>query len=88
VADFWLRSGDTASSSSFLSFLENTLKKLENKKISLVRLDSGFCSDGIMSYFEEKPLNYIVAARFYHPVQGLTAGNENRIFLDDGIEIC
>ena len=91
VANFWLRSGDTASSSNFLSFLENTLEKLENKKVSLVRLDSGFCSDDIMSYLENregKPLNYIVAAKFYHPIQRLIAGSENWIVLDDGIEIC
>jgi hypothetical protein len=74
--------------SSVLTLLENTLEKLENKKVSLVRLDSGFCSDEIMSYPEEKPLNYIVAAKFYHPVQRLIAGSENRILLDEGIEIC
>ena len=90
VTNFWLRSGDTASSSNFLSFLENTLEKLENKKVSLVRLDSGFCSDDIMSYLEDKPkpLRYIVAAKFYHPIQRLIAGSENWIPLDDGIEIC
>jgi len=90
VANFWLRSGDTASSNNFLSFLENTLEKLESKKVSLIRLDSSFCSDNIMSYLEgkEKPLNYIVAAKFYKPIQRLIAGNENWIFLDDGIEIC
>jgi hypothetical protein len=49
--------------------LENTLEKLENKKVSLIRLDSGFCSDDIMSYMEgkEKPLNYIIAAKLYQP---------------------
>ena len=88
VTNFWLRSGDTASSSNFLSFLENTLEKLESKKVSLVRMDSGFCSNEIMSYLEAKPLNYIVAAKFYHPIQRLIAGNENWIFLDEGIEIC
>jgi hypothetical protein len=88
VANFWLRSGDTASSSNFLSFLENTLEKLKNKKVSLVRLDSGFCSDEIMEYLEEKPLNYIIAAKLYHPIQRLIAGSENWVLLDDGIEIC
>jgi hypothetical protein len=88
VANFWLRSGDTASSSNFLSFLENTLEKLSSKKVSLMRLDSGFCSDDIMSYLEGKPFNYIAAAKFYHPIQRLIAGNENWILLDDGIEIC
>ena len=38
VANLWLRSGDTASSSNFLSFLENTLEKLGNKKVSLADL--------------------------------------------------
>ena len=53
--------------------------------MSLVRLGS----DEIMRYVEgkEKPLNYIIAAKFYHPIQRLIAGNENWIFLDDGIEI-
>jgi len=90
VANVWLRSGDTASSNNFLSFLENTLEKLENKKVSLIRLDSGFCSDSIMSYLEgkEKPLNYIVAAKFYSPIQHLIAGTENWILLDEGIEVC
>jgi len=88
VVNFWLRSGDTASSSNFLSFLENTLEKFENKKVSLIRLDSGFCSDEIMTYIEEKLLKYIIAARFHHPIQRLIAGSGNWILLDNGIEIC
>jgi len=64
VTNFWLRSGDAASSGNFLSFLENTLEKPENKKVSLVRLDRGFYSNDIMSYLEEKLLNYIIAAKF------------------------
>jgi hypothetical protein len=88
IANFWLRSGDTASSSNFLSFLENTLKKLEGRKVSLVRMDSGFCSHEIMSYLEAKPLNYVIAAKFYQPIQRLIAGSENWMVLDEGIEIC
>jgi hypothetical protein len=30
VANMWLRSGDTSSSTNFLSFLEDTLAKLKN----------------------------------------------------------
>ncbi|MDR1886527.1 MAG: IS1380 family transposase [Prevotellaceae bacterium] len=88
VANVWLRSGDTGASNNFLSFLENTMEKLENKKVSLIRLDSGFCSDEIMNCPESKSLNYIIAAKFYHPVQRLIAGNENRMLPDEGIEIC
>jgi hypothetical protein len=88
VANFWLRSGDSSTSNNFLSFLENILEKSGSKPVSLIRLDSGFCSDDIMSYLEEKGRNYIIAAKFYHPIQRLIAGNENWILLDDGIEIC
>ena len=34
--------GDTSSGNNFLSFLEDTLSKLKNKVVSLIRLDSGF----------------------------------------------
>jgi hypothetical protein len=88
VANFWLRSGDTASGSNFLAFLENTLEKLGGKNVSLVRLDSGFCSGEIMSHLEARRLDYIIAARFYHPIQRLIAGSESWLPLGDGIEIC
>ena len=68
--------------------MENTLEKLANKKGSSIRLDSGFCSNDIMTYLEQKPLKYIIAAKFYHPIQRLIAGSGNWILLDDGIEIC
>jgi hypothetical protein len=44
VANMWLRNGDSSSANNFLSFLENTLSKLKNKNVSLIRLDSGFFS--------------------------------------------
>jgi len=56
VANMWLRSGDTSSANNFLSFLEDTLSKLKNKTVSLVRLDSGFFQSNIMDYLEEKQL--------------------------------
>ena len=33
-------------------------------------------------------MSYIVAAKFYHPIQRLIAGSENWILMDEGIEIC
>ena len=62
VANMWLRSGDTASANNFLSFLEDTLSKLKNKTISLIRLDSGFFQSDILDYLEAKSMEYIVAA--------------------------
>jgi hypothetical protein len=42
VANFWLRSGDTSSANNFIGFLEDTIANFGNKKVGLVRLDSGF----------------------------------------------
>jgi hypothetical protein len=87
VANMWLRSGNTASSENFLSFLEDTLSKLKNKTISLIRLDSGFYSKEIFEYLEKRAIDYIVAARFYAPIQKLLSGQQVWIHLAEGIEI-
>ena len=88
VANMWLRSGDASSANNFLSFLEDTLSKLKNKTVSLIRLDSGFFQSDILEYLEEKTMDYIVAAKFTHPVQRIIDASTNWILLDSGIEIC
>jgi len=87
VANMWLRSGDTGAANNFLSFLEDTLAKLKNKTVSLIRLDSGFHSKEIFDYLEQKRLDYIVAARFYHPIQHLISRQQVWTTIDKGIEI-
>lgn len=88
VANMWLRSGDTSSANNFLSFLDDTLQKLQNKTVGLIRLDSGFFQSDILDYLEERHIDYIIAAKFTHPIQRLIASNTAWIQLDDGIEIC
>lgn len=88
VANMWLRSGDTSSANNFLSFLEDTLHKLKNKTVSLIRLDSGFCQTDIINYLEQKQLDYVIAAKFTRPIQRLIKESTNWILLDKGIEIC
>jgi glycerophosphoryl diester phosphodiesterase len=88
VANMWLRSGDTSSANNFLSFLEDTLSKLKNKTIGLIRLDSSFFHSDILDYLEEKVMNYIVAAKFTHPIQRVIQSSVNWVVLDTGIEIC
>ena len=89
VANLWLRSGNTGSAEGFIPFLEDTFIKLQGKNISLLRLDSGFFGKDVFDYLEgkEKPINYIVAARFYEPIQRIIAGNQVWTTLDEGIEI-
>lgn len=88
VANFWLRSGNSSSANNFVGFLEDTLSKFGDKKVGLIRLDSGFCQKDIMDYLEKKQLNYIIAAKFTHPVQHLIAREDFWLNVDDGIEIC
>ncbi|MCC6252136.1 MAG: IS1380 family transposase [Bacteroidia bacterium] len=88
VANMWLRSGDTSSANNFLAFLEDTLAKLKNKKVSLIRLDSGFFQSDILDYLEDSKKNYIIAAKFTHPIQRMIDTNNPWIPLDNGIEIC
>jgi hypothetical protein len=88
VANFWLRRGDAASANNFLSFLEDTLNKLKGKQIGLLRLDSGFYDREVFDYLEDRGLSYIVAARFYRPVQIAISHQKTWLRLDSGIEIA
>jgi len=88
VANFWLRSGNSSSSNNFIGFLEDTLSRFGDKKVGLIRLDSGFCENGIMNYLENRKLNYIIAAKFTHPIQHLVDRQDFWLKVDDGIEIC
>lgn len=88
VANMWLRSGNSSSANNFLSFLEDTLSKLKDKTVSLIRLDSGFFSKEILDYLEQTNRNYIIAAKFNHPIQRIIDKANNWLLLDDGIEVC
>jgi hypothetical protein len=88
VANFWLRSGDSNSANNFVSFLEYTLANFGNKQVGLVRLDSGFCQKDVMDYLEQRSMDYIIAARFVHPIQHLIDKQEVWLSVDEGIEIC
>lgn len=87
VANFWLRPGDSYTTNNFLSFLEDTIHKIADKKVGLIRADSGFYSKAIFEYLEERELNYIVAAKFYQPIKWKLAGEKTWLKLDDGLEI-
>jgi hypothetical protein len=88
VANFWLRSGDAYSSNHIEAFLDDTLEKLQGKKVGLFRADSGFYDKKVFNYLEQKSINYIVAVRLYAPVQQLIASNKTWMRLSDGIEIA
>ena len=89
VANLWLRSGNAHSANNMFSFLEDTLHKLQGKKIGLLRGDSGFYGEEIFQYLEERqsPISYIIAARLYQPVQRQIFCQRVWLNLGDGIEV-
>jgi len=88
VANFWLRSGNTNSANNFRAFLEDTMRKLGDKTVGLVRLDSGFYSKEVFEYLEGISLDYLVAVRFYIPIQKMISLKQNWLYVAEGIEIC
>ncbi len=88
VANAWLRPGDTADSSSCKAFMEETFNTvLKDKKVGLVRADSGFYNEELMSYLEAEKLDYIMAVRMYPNVKNTVGGLEDWVELAKGIEL-
>lgn len=88
VANAWLRPGNTADSSSCIDFMRETFHEaLAGQKIGLVRADSGFYTEDIMSYLEEEQLNYILSVRMYPNVKSEVWGLKNWVSIAKGIEL-
>lgn len=88
VANAWLRPGNTTASSNCVAFMQETFNDiLQHKKIGLVRGDSGFYTEDIMSFLETQQLNYIIATRLYPTVKNAIWSLENWTELAKGIEL-
>lgn len=89
VANFWLRSGDAHTANNFQAFLEETLSFFGNKKIGLLRLDSGFYDQKIFNYLEKEDtcIDYIVAVPMFVTIQRKIASQKTWLSLDEGILI-
>lgn len=91
VANVWLRSGDAGAANNFMAFFEDTLSKLGGKTVGLVRADSGFFDQKIFNFLEnyaQKPISYIISARFTPPIKRSIASKSPWLVLDDGLEIA
>lgn len=69
VANCWNRSGNTSSSSNCINFLEETFGILKSKKIGLFLADSGFCSEAMLKYIEDKQIAYVMSCKLYANLQ-------------------
>jgi hypothetical protein len=89
VANFWLRPGDAHTANNFQAFLEETLSNFPNKKIGLLRLDSGFYSRQTLDYIENRnqKTEYVVAVPMYHSIQKSITQVGAWLEIENGINI-
>jgi hypothetical protein len=70
IANYWLRSGNTACVNGAGEFLRATVDGLPTHiRLGLVRADAGFGYEGFLSAAEAMALKYIVVARLTQPIQ-------------------
>lgn len=83
VANAWLRPGNTAACSNCVEFMRETFDAaLRGVQVGLVRGDSGFYTDEILSVLEQRSLGYIIAARAYANLKNAIHG------MKDWVEVC
>ena len=87
IANYWLRPGNTSASTNYLAFLDDTLSRLENKTVGLIRMDSGFFSKEILDYLELKQLHYIIACRLNNRIKYSLIHQNTWVEIDKGLEI-
>ena len=88
IANYWLRPGNTSASTNYLSFLEDTLSRLQDKRVGLIRMDSGFFSGNILGYLEQRQLSYIIACRLNNRIKYSLTREKTRVEVADGLEIA
>ncbi len=72
AAHFWLRPGNAACVSGAAAFLADTLNRLTPAlRETLVRADSGFCTQGMIAELEGRGLSYILTAALRALVRSL-----------------
>ena len=89
VVNAWLRPGNTAASSNCEAFFEETFNQsLNGQKVGLVRADSGFYTEKLLTDLETRKLNYIIATRAYPNVKHKIGGLTEWVEICNGISVC
>lgn len=88
VANSWVRPGNSTSSSDFELFLEQTLEMVPKERIGLVRADSGYCGDNVLSYLEKQELHYIIAMKLNGSIASQVIAQKGWLKARDGLEYC
>jgi hypothetical protein len=87
IANLWLRPGNSHSANNALAFLDDTLDKLGDKQVALLRADSGFSDDAFLSDLDQRGIHYLVALKLNQPLQNALVDQTGWWTLDEGIEV-
>ena len=88
VANAWVRPGNTADSSNCEAFLQETLPHaLAGQRIGLLRADSGFYTENILTTLESESIHYLIATRLYPNIKQKLYGLEDWINVCPGIDV-
>jgi hypothetical protein len=69
IANCWLRPGNSSSANNVQSFLASTRHRLGDKRVSLLRADSGFSDSAFLDHLDQQQLHHIIALRQNQPLQ-------------------
>ena len=69
IANCWLRPGNSSSANNGHAFLANTLHRLGDKHVSLLRADSGFSDSAFLDQLDRQQMHHIIALRQNQPLQ-------------------
>lgn len=87
VANFWLRPGNVASANNVLQFLEATLHHLGDKVVGLLRADSGFFDNALLTALEARQIPYVIAAKLTQALQRTIYQTGGWWALEPGVEL-
>lgn len=83
IANCWLRPGNSSSANNVQAFLANTLHRLGDKRVCLLRADSGFSDAAFLDHLDQQQLHHIIARRMNQPLQRALVSAEGWWVLHD-----
>lgn len=88
VVHAWLRSGNCSSARGVVEFLQEALALFEARTmVRLVRADSGFFDQALLSFLEERKVPYIVVAKLTHWIKREAAGVKSWRDIDEHFSV-
>jgi hypothetical protein len=89
--NFWLRPGNSSTGNNAGNFLNQALSHLPaGARVSLLRMDAGFCDDKLLRPIEERGLSYIVVASLRSDVKKICRHDATswQATDDPDLEVC